>query len=219
MSRNIDDIEKTVSRFNDGLIDDIVGDNTLTFTAEDSEAAKRAREERRRDAEIASMKAEKDASDLVDSAKSLYSKSSSNIEYVQFKGKADANSLGKILYQVEVTEDAIRTVVDAIQDGDTNTNLFKCLTDLQKTMLELLKAKNAYLTSIEDSFKQLTNDVEMSSAIEIEGEDEPNVLTAKAKNGRELMQLISEATDKIEEEKKQKMLNDERTDKTEDQDA
>lgn len=203
MVTNTDNIERIVNQFNDGLIDNIVNDNTLTFTAEDAEAAKRAREERRREAELNSLKAEKDAKELVDAAKELYSKTSSNIEYVKFKAKSDANSLGKILYQVEVTEAAITTVVDAIHDGDTNTNLFKCLTDLQKTMLELLKTKNLYLTSIEDSFKQLTNDVEMTSAIEIEGEDETNVLTAKAKNGRDLMKMISEATNKIEQEKLQ----------------
>jgi len=99
-------------------------------------------------------------------------------------------------------------VMDAISDGDTNPNLYKCLTDLQKTMMELLKTKNFYLTSIEDSFKQLTNDIEMSSAVEVEGEDEQSAMTAKAKNGRELMKLINDAANKIEEEKQLKQITD-----------
>ena len=201
MRKTADKIDDLVQEFNDGLIDNIVDDNTLVFTAQDAEAA---REERAVEAEKRTLIAKKDAQDLVNSAKDLYSKSSENIEYVKFKANADANSLGKILYQIELTEDAITTVVDAINDGDTNTNLFKCLTDLQKTMMELLKTKNMYLSTIEDSFKQLTNDVEMSSAIEVETEDSNEPLTAKAKNGRELMKLINETANRIEEEKRLK---------------
>lgn len=221
MSKTADNIDDLVQEFNDGLIDNIVDDNTLVFTAQDVEAARKAREERAVEAEKRTLIAKKDAQDLVNSAKDLYSKTSENIEYVKFKANADANSLGKILYQIELTEDAITTVVDAINDGDANTNLFKCLTDLQKTMMELLKTKNMYLTTIEDSFKQLTNDVEMSSAIEVEIEDSNEPLTAKAKNSRELMKLINETANRIEEEKRLKQLTtDEHGDtETEDKDA
>lgn len=212
MSKTADKIDDIVHEFNDGLIDNIVDDNTLVFTAQDAEAARKAREERAAEAEKRTLIAKKDAQDLVNSAKDLYSKSSENIEYVKFKASADANSLGKILYQIELTEDAITTVVDAINDGDTNTNLFKCLTDLQKTMMELLKTKNMYLSTIEDSFKQLTNDVEMSSAIEVETEDTNEPLTAKAKNGRELMKLINETAIRIAEEKRLKQTTDEQGD-------
>lgn len=220
MSKTVDKIDDIVQEFNDGLIDNIVNDNTLIFTAQDAEAARKARKERAVEAEKRTLIAKKDAQDLVNSAKDLYSKTSENIEYVKFKANADANSLGKILYQIELTEDAITTVVDAINDGDTNTNLFKCLTDLQKTMMELLKTKNMYLSTIEDSFKQLTNDVEMSSAIEVETEDSNEPLTAKAKNGRELMKLINETAIRIAEEKRLKQTTDEQGDtESKDKDA
>ncbi len=205
---SLDKINEFVDDFSSGLIDNIVDDNTLVFTAQDAEAAKKAREERAAEAEKRTQIAKKDAQDLVQAAKDLYSKSSENIEYVKFKASADANSLGKILYQIELTEDAITVVMDSINEGDTNPNLFKCLTDLQKTMMELLKTKNLYLSTIEDSFKQLTNDVEMSSAVEVEAEDENEPLTVKNKNSRELMKLINDAANKIEEEKKK---NDEQT--------
>ena len=218
MSKTSDKIDDLVQEFNDGLIDNIVDDNTLVFTAQDAEAARKAREERAAEAEKRTLIAKKDAQDLVNSAKELYSKSSENIEYVKFKANADANSLGKILYQIELTEAAITTVVDAINDGDINTNLFKCLTDLQKTMMELLKTKNMYLSTIEDSFKQLTNDVEMSSAIEVETEDSNELLTAKAKNSRELMKLINETANRIEEENRLKQLTTDEQGDTEPED-
>jgi len=201
MSKNLDEIDSIVNEFTDGLIDNIVDDNTLVFSAQDAEAARIAREERAKEAQEKTLAAKQVAQDLVSSARELYSKNNEDVDYIKFKAKADTNSLGKILYQIEVAEEAITTVMNAITDGDTNTNLFRCLTDLQKTMMELLKTKNLYLSSIEESFKQLTNDVEMSSAIEVDAEDENEVLTAKAKNGRELMKMINDAANKIEEEK------------------
>jgi len=206
MSKNLDEIDSIVNEFTDGLIDNIVDDNTLVFSAQDAEAARIAREERAKEAQEKTLAAKQVAQDLVSSARELYSKNNEDVDYIKFKAKADTNSLGKILYQIEVAEEAITTVMNAITDGDTNTNLFRCLTDLQKTMMELLKTKNLYLSSIEESFKQLTNDVEMSSAIEVDAEDENEVLTAKAKNGRELMKMINDAANKIEEEKKQNQL-------------
>lgn len=207
MGNNIDKIENILDDFNDGVIDNIVDDNTLVFTAQDAEAARKARLERAEESKKRSLVAKKAAQDLVDSAKDLYSKYSGDIDYVKFKANANANSLGKILYQIEITEDAISTVMDSIQEGDTNPNLYRSLTDLQKTMMELLKTKNLYLSTIEDSFKQLTNDVEMSSAVEIEALDEENPTTAISKNGRELMKLINDTANRIEEEKKQKEDN------------
>lgn len=200
MSANSDKIEHILDDFNAGLIDNIVEDNTLVFTAQDAEAAKRAREER--DAEIMnrSNAAKKDAQELVKSAQELYTKSSANIDYIKFKGDADANSLGTIIYQIGIVEDAIRSVSEKISDGDDNPAYHKSLCELEKTLLELLRTKNSYLQSIEDSLKQLTNDVEMNAAIEVVGEDENDVLTAKAKNGKELMRLINDASEKMKKE-------------------
>ena len=209
MNNTVDELHDMVAGFADGLIDNIVDDNTLVFTEADAEAARKAKEERAREAENKTMAAKKDAQDLVRSAKELYSKTGDSVEYIKFKASADANSLGKILYQVEVSEDAIRAVTDAIQGGDTNPNMFKCLTDLQRTMMELLKTKNLYLSSIEDSFKQLTNDIEMSSAVEIEGYDEQDTAVAKVNSSRDLMQLIDKAANKIKEENQSKQTTDE----------
>lgn len=198
---NKDKIEEILNDFNSGLIDNIVDDNTLIFHSEDIEAAKKIKAER--DAEIMERTAlaKKNAEDLVDSAKELYSKKTNDIGYVKFRANADANSLGKILYQIELTDDTITTVANVIRDGDTNPNLVKSFTDLQKTMIELLKTKNLYLMTIEESLKQINNFVEENTTIDIE-EGEDNVLTAKAKNGRDLMKIINEVANNIGNEKK-----------------
>ena len=201
MSEAADKIESLVNDFSDSVVDNIVDDNTLVFTAQDAEAARKAREERDAEARLRTIDAKRAADDLVKSAKELYTKTS-DIYYIKFKGEADADSLGKIIFQIDVVEDAIRSVSEKISDGDDNPAYHKSLCELERTLLELLKTKNSYLQSIEDSFKQINNDVEMSAAIEVVGEDEGSSLTAKAKNGKDLMRLINEASDRMKKELK-----------------
>ena len=201
MSEAADKIESLVNDFSDSVVENIVDDNTLVFTAQDAEAARKAREERDLEAKMRTIDAKRAADELVKSAKELYTKTS-DIDYIKFKGEADADSLGKIIFQIDVVEDAIRSVSEKISDGDDNPAYHKSLCELEKTLLELLKTKNSYLQSIEDSFKQINNDVEMSAAIEVVGDDEGSTLTAKAKNGKDLMRLINEASDRMKKELK-----------------
>lgn len=201
MSETADRIEELVDDFSSSVADNIVDDNTLVFTAQDAEAARKAREERDIEARARSLDAKRAANELVKSAKELYTKTS-DIDYIRFKGEADADSLGKIIYQIEVVEEAISSVSGKISDGDDNPAYHKSLCELEKTLLELLRTKNSYLQSIEDSFKQINNDVEMNAAIEVVGEDENDVLTAKAKNGKDLMRLINEASERMQKELK-----------------
>lgn len=196
---NADKIEGILEDFNDGTIDNIVDDNTLVFAENDEETLRKAREAREKEIMERVGLAKKEAEAIVSSAKDLYGKSASDVSYVQFKAKADADSLGKILFQVEQTEDVIKVIADAILCGDINPNLVKCFSDLQKTEMELLKTKNLYLTSIESSFKQITTDVEMTAAIEVESEDENEVSSAKTRSSRDLQRLLEIAAEKVKE--------------------
>ena len=197
MGNKVDEIEGILDDFNGGLAEGIVDDNTLVFEGNDEEALRQAREEREKAIRERTESAKRAADEIVSSAKELYTKNTNSIDYVQFKAKADADSLGKILYQVEVTEDVIGEVVEAIKTGFVNPNMVKCFTDLQKTEIELLKTKNLYLTSIEESFKQITTDVEMNSAIEVDAEDSGDALTAKTRSSRDLMKMVDAAAAKM----------------------
>lgn len=200
MSSNADEIKEILDDFNDGTVDNLLEDNTLVFEENDEETLRRAREERDKEMIERAITAKKAADDIVSSAKNLYSKNSSDIDYVQFKAKADADSLGKIIYQVELTEDVIKAVANSILVGFINPNLVKCFTDLQKTEVELLKTKNMYLTSIEESFKQITSDVEMTAAVEVETAEDADAISAKTRSSRDLMKLIDAAASKVKAE-------------------
>ena len=69
MSKTADNIENMVNEFNDGLLDNIVDDNTLVFTANDAEAVKKAKEERLKEATQKTLIAKKDAQDAYQAAK------------------------------------------------------------------------------------------------------------------------------------------------------
>lgn len=200
MSSNADEIKEILDDFNDGTVDNLLEDNTLVFEENDEETLRRAREERDKEMIERAITAKKAADDIVSSAKNLYSKNSNDIDYVQFKAKADADSLGKIIYQVELTEDVIKAVANSILVGFINPNLVKCFTDLQKTEVELLKTKNMYLTSIEESFKQITSDVEMTAAVEVETAEDADAISAKTRSSRDLMKLIDAAASKVKAE-------------------
>ena len=200
MSSNADEIKEILDDFNDGTVDNLLEDNTLVFEENDEETLRRAREERDKEMIERAITAKKAADEIVSSAKNLYSKNSNDIDYVQFKAKADADSLGKIIYQVELTEDVIKAVANSILVGFINPNLVKCFTDLQKTEVELLKTKNMYLTSIEESFKQITSDVEMTAAVEVETAEDTDAISAKTRSSRDLMKLIDAAASKVKAE-------------------
>lgn len=215
MSSNTDQIEGILDDFNDGTVPNILENNTLVFEENDEEALRKAREERDKEMIERTNAAKKAAEEIVSSAKELYSKNSNDIDYVQFKAKADADSLGKIIYQVELTEDVIKAVADSILTGFINPNMVKCFTDLQKTEVELLKTKNLYLTSIEESFKQITTDVEMTAAIEVEAEEDTDAISAKTRSSRDLMKLIDAAAAKVKTETLNSMKSEESQEETE----
>lgn len=197
-----DEAERFVNEFDGGIAGNIVDDNTLVFdnsiSAEEIEKIREAEEARERELV---EEANRSAQDLIESAKKLYGSNIGELDYVKFKTKADSNSFTKILYQIEINEEAIRMVMSDLRSvtGPARVMMFKNLSDLQKTEMELLKTKAQYLETIEKSLKQITSDVEMDNAIELEeGQDsEQGQLTAKMKGQRELNKMLEQAMEEM----------------------
>lgn len=195
-----DEAERFVNEFSDGIAGDIVEDNTLVFDSAptDEEIMRRRIEEERLDEERKND-AKRSAEELVESAKKLYGSNISDLDYVKFKTMADINSFTKILYQIETNEEAIRMVMQDLRDvtGAARLMMFKNLSDLQETEMKLLAAKSKYLVSLEASLKQISNDVEMDSAIEVEAPENGGQVTAKMKGGRELNRMMEQAMESM----------------------
>lgn len=195
-----DEAERFVNEFSDGIAGDIVEDNTLVFdsTPTEEEIMRRRLEEEMMDEERKND-AKRSAEELVESAKRLYGSNISDLDYVKFKTMADINSFTKILYQIETNEEAIRMVMQDMRDvtGAARLMMFKNLSDLQETEMKLLAAKSKYLASLEASLKQISSDVEMDNAIEVEAPENGDQITAKMKGGRELNRMMEQAMESM----------------------
>lgn len=195
-----DEAERFVNEFSDGIAGDIVEDNTLVFdsTPTDEEIMRRRLEEEMMDEERRND-AKRSAEELVESAKRLYGSNISDLDYVKFKTMADINSFTKILYQIETNEEAIRMVMQDMRDvtGAARLMMFKNLSDLQETEMKLLAAKSKYLASLEASLKQISSDVEMDNAIEVDAPENDGRITAKMKGGRELNRMMEQAMESM----------------------
>lgn len=195
-----DEAERFVNEFSDGIAGDIVEDNTLVFdsTPTEEEIMRRRLEEEMMDKER-KKDAERSAEELVESAKKLYGSNISDLDYVKFKTMADINSFTKILYQIETNEEAIRMVMQDMRDvtGAARLMMFKNLSDLQETEMKLLAAKSKYLASLEASLKQISSDVEMDNAIEVDAPENDGRITAKMKGGRELNRMMEQAMESM----------------------
>ena len=130
-----DKVSDFLDDFNSGIVDGLVDDNTLVFDNTISEEdLQRMKEEAEREEMERTEAAKQSAKDLIDSALELYAKNINNIDYVQFRAKADTNTFTKILYQIEINEEAIRLIMNDMRHSGNgaNINLINCLCNLQK---------------------------------------------------------------------------------------
>lgn len=197
-------VDEFLNEFNSGLVDGLVEDNTLVFdNSLSDEEIQRLKEEAEREEMERTEAAKKSAKDLIDSALELYAKNINNIDYVQFRAKADTNTFTKILYQIEINEEAIRLIMNDMRNSGNgaNINLINCLCNLQKTEIELWKIKSQYLSTIENTLKQITSDVEMDNAIEaVEDNENEEALTAKTRSARDLQIMLTKVQEKMKDE-------------------
>lgn len=194
-------IASMLNEFSAGVVDTFVDDNTMVFddNLREEEIKRLKAEQEQADIELVT-ESRKSAKKLIESALELYAKKTGEINYVKLKAESDINTFGKILQQIEINEEAIREIVmDMKTGGGPNPNMLRCLSDLQKTEIELWKMKSQYLTEIETSLKQVSSDVEMSEAVELESEED-EVNTAKIRGSRDLMMMLDQAQTKMQEE-------------------
>jgi len=186
------EIANMLNEFSAGVVDNFVDENTMVFDNKAEEEELQRLKDEQEKAEVALATTSKNsAQELIDSALQLYAKKTGDISYVKFKAKSDVNAFGKILQQIEINEDAIREIMRDIKLNGPNPNLMRCLSDLQKTEIELLKIRSQYLQEIEQSRKQVSSDVEMSEAVELESEEETT--SAKIRGQRDLMIMLEQA--------------------------
>ena len=73
----------------------------------------------------------------------------------------DEYALGMLIRQMENSEIAISTLMDTINEGDVSPRMFEVLSDLQRTLLDIIKSQTMYMVAIEENAKKISRDIDV----------------------------------------------------------
>jgi hypothetical protein len=82
-------------------------------------------------------------------------------EYIKVKAELDEYALGMLIRQMQNSETAISTLMDTINEGDVSPRMFEVLSDLQRTLLDIIKSQTMYMVAIEENAKKLSRDIDV----------------------------------------------------------
>lgn len=83
-------------------------------------------------------------------------------EYIKAKSELDEYALSMLIRQMQNSESAISTLMDTIiNEGDTSPRMFEVLSDLQRTLLDIIKSQTMYMVAIEENAKKMSRDIDV----------------------------------------------------------
>ncbi len=82
-------------------------------------------------------------------------------EYIKAKSELDKYALTSLIRQMENSEKAITTLMATIDEGDVSPRMFEVLSDLQRTMLDIIKSQTMYMVAIEENAKKISRDLDV----------------------------------------------------------
>ena len=124
-------------------------------------------------------------------------------EYIQAKSQLDEYALGMLIRQMENSEIAISTLMDTINEGDVSPRMFEVLSDLQRTLLDIIKSQTMYMVAIEENAKKTSRDIDVYHGNSDTSSKQSGV---KSRGTKDLMRALQET---INEEDIQDVDSDE----------
>jgi len=82
-------------------------------------------------------------------------------EYIRAKAELDNAALGALIKQMENSERAINKLMETIFEGDVAPRMFEVLSDLQRTMLDIIKSQTMYMVAIEENAKKMAREIDI----------------------------------------------------------
>jgi hypothetical protein len=82
-------------------------------------------------------------------------------EYIRAKKELDQQALTMLVRQMENSEKAIASLMDVIDEGEVAPRMFEVLSDLQRTMLEIIKSQTMYMVAVEENVKKVARDIDV----------------------------------------------------------
>ena len=126
-------------------------------------------------------------------------------EYIQAKSNLDEYALGMLIRQMENSEVAISQLMDIINEGDVSPRMFEVLSDLQRTLLDIIKSQTMYMVAIEENAKKTSRDIDVYHG-NSESSSNKKQSGVKSRGTKDLMRALQET---INEEDIQDVDSDE----------
>jgi hypothetical protein len=82
-------------------------------------------------------------------------------EYIKAKNQLDTYALSMLIRQMENSETAITLLMDTINEGDVAPRMFEVLSDLQRTLLDIIKSQTMYMVAVEENVKKISRDLDV----------------------------------------------------------
>ena len=116
-------------------------------------------------------------------------------EYIKVKAELDDYALGMLIRQMQNSESAISTLMDTINEGDVSPRMFEVLSDLQRTLLDIIKSQTMYMVAIEENAKKLSRDIDVyhGGNNNVESQKKAGNTGVKARGTKDLMRALQDS--------------------------
>ena len=116
-------------------------------------------------------------------------------EYIRAKAQLDESALSMLIRQMQNSETAITLLMETIHEGDVSPRMFEVLSDLQRTLLDIIKSQTMYMVAIEENAKKISRDVDVYHNTESSSSNKQSGI--KSRGTKDLMRALQ---DTIKEE-------------------
>ena len=114
-------------------------------------------------------------------------------EYIKAKADLDEYALSMLIRQMQNSETAITALMDIINEQDTSPRIFEVLSDLQRTLLDIIKSQTMYMVAIEENAKKISRDIDVYSDGSTQNKKNSKKSGLKTRGTKELMRALQDS--------------------------
>jgi len=126
-------------------------------------------------------------------------------EYIKAKSSIDEYALSMLIRQMQNSEIAITVLMDTINEGDVSPRMFEVLSDLQRTLLDIIKSQTMYMVAIEENAKKISRDIDVYGDSSSNNSSKKKNKGVRSRGTKDLMKALQET---IKEEEIQDVESD-----------
>jgi hypothetical protein len=116
-------------------------------------------------------------------------------EYIKAKAELDQSALSMLIRQMQNSEHAITILMDTINEGDVAPRMFEVLSDLQRTLLDIIKSQTMYIVAVEENVKKIARDLDIYQGKSTTNNKTNENSGIKARGQKELMRALRNTID------------------------